>query len=47
MITAVFDCGVVASVSNDRDLLVLGKPFGVPVVTPIQFLKLVRSRSAF
>jgi putative PIN family toxin of toxin-antitoxin system len=30
-------------VSNDRDLLVLGKPFGIAILTPIQFLKLVRS----
>ncbi|MGD1086199.1 MAG: putative toxin-antitoxin system toxin component, PIN family [Verrucomicrobiota bacterium] len=29
-------------VSNDRDLLVLGKPFGVAILTPIQFLKFVR-----
>jgi uncharacterized protein len=29
-------------VSNDRDLLALGKPFGVAILTPIQFLKLVR-----
>lgn len=32
----------VAVVSNDRDLLVLKKPFGVAIVTPIEFLKLVR-----
>jgi uncharacterized protein len=32
-----------AIVSNDRDLLALGKPFGIAVLTPIQFLKLVRS----
>jgi putative PIN family toxin of toxin-antitoxin system len=29
-------------VSNDRDLLVLEKPFGIAILTPIQFLKLVR-----
>ena len=29
-----------AVVSNDRDLLVLGKPFGIPILTPVQFLKL-------
>lgn len=33
-----------ALVTNDRDLLVLGKPFGIFVCTPIQFLKLVRGR---
>jgi len=32
-------------VSNDRDLLSLGKPFGVPILTPINFLKLVRTAS--
>jgi putative PIN family toxin of toxin-antitoxin system len=31
-----------AIVSNDRDLLDLGKPFGIQVLTPIQFLKLAR-----
>ena len=36
-----------ALVSNDRDLLALGKPFGVPIMTPIQFLKLARSRAGF
>lgn len=35
-----------ALVSNDRDLLRLGKPFGIPIMTPIQFLQLVRNRSA-
>ena len=30
-------------VTNDRDLLVLNKPFGVLILTPIQFLKLVRT----
>ena len=33
-----------AIVSNDRDLLDLGKPFGVAILTPIEFLKLVRGR---
>jgi len=28
-------------VSSDRDLLDLGKPFGVAIVTPIQFIKRV------
>lgn len=32
----------VAVVSNDRDLLDLEKPFGIPMMTPIQFLKFVR-----
>jgi predicted nucleic acid-binding protein len=34
-------------VTNDRDLLTLGKPFGVAVMTPIEFLKLARSRAGF
>lgn len=34
-----------AIVSNDRDLLDLGKPFGVAILTPIEFLKLVRGRT--
>lgn len=34
-----------ALVTNDRDLLDLGKPFGVPMMTPIQFLHLVRGRA--
>ena len=28
-------------VSNDRDLLVLGKPFGVRIVTPGEFLRIL------
>jgi putative PIN family toxin of toxin-antitoxin system len=32
-----------AIVTSDRDLLVLKKPFGVPVLTPIEFIKLVRA----
>ena len=32
-------------VSNDRDLLDLGKPFGVQMVTPLQLLIHVRERS--
>ena len=35
-----------AIVSNDRDLLVLRKPFGIPILTPIQFLKQVRAEDA-
>lgn len=34
-----------AIVSNDRDLLELGKPFGIAVLTPVQFLRLVRAAS--
>ncbi len=32
-----------AIVTNDRDLLDLKKPFGVPVMTPIEFIKFVRA----
>jgi len=32
-----------AIVTSDRDLLALGKPFGVPVLTPVEFIKLVRA----
>ena len=32
-------------VSNDRDLLVLQKPFGVAIVTPIQLLLHVRGEA--
>jgi len=28
-------------VTMDRDLLILGKPFGVSIVTPVQFLRAV------
>lgn len=34
-----------AVVTNDRDLLVLKKPFGIPILTPVEFLKLVRGRT--
>ncbi len=36
-----------AIVSNDRDLLVLGKPFGIAIITPIQLLLHVRGRTGF
>ncbi len=32
-----------AIVTSDRDLLVLGRPFGVAVLTPVEFIKLVRA----
>lgn len=38
--------GAATVVSNDRDLLDLEKPFGVPVMTPVQFLRFVRERAA-
>lgn len=33
-----------AIVSNDRDLLELEKPFGIPVQTPVEFLRFVQNR---
>lgn len=32
-----------AIVTNDRDLLDLKKPFGLPIMTPIEFIKFVRA----
>jgi putative PIN family toxin of toxin-antitoxin system len=34
-----------AVVTNDRDLLDLKKPFGMPIMTPIEFIKLVRGQA--
>jgi predicted nucleic acid-binding protein len=39
--------GAEVIVSNDRDLLVLGKPFGIAILTPIQFLKFVRGAAGY
>jgi putative PIN family toxin of toxin-antitoxin system len=33
------------TISNDRDLLILGTPFGIHVCTPMEFLKRVRSQN--
>jgi predicted nucleic acid-binding protein len=35
-----------AIVSNDRDLLDLGQPFGIAMLTPIELIKRVRGRTA-
>lgn len=35
-----------AIVTNDRDLLDLGTPFGIAILTPIELIKLVRDRTA-
>lgn len=32
-------------VTNDRDLLDLGKPFGVQIITPVQLLLLIRGKT--
>jgi putative PIN family toxin of toxin-antitoxin system len=37
--------GAEAIVTNDRDLLDSGKPFGVSILTPVQFLLRVRGRA--
>lgn len=37
--------GADALVTNDRGLLDLGKPFGVPIMSSIQLLQLVRGRA--
>ena len=29
-------------VTQDRDLLVLGKPFGIAIITPVQLVRLLR-----
>lgn len=42
-LAAALGAGAMAIVSNDRDLLDLGKPFGVAILTPIQFIKMVCS----
>lgn len=38
-LAAALGAGAMAIVSNDRDLLDLGKPFGIAILTPIQFIK--------
>jgi predicted nucleic acid-binding protein len=35
-----------AIVSNDRDLLDLGKPYSIAILTPIELIKLARSRTS-
>lgn len=42
-LAAALGAGAECIVTNDRDLLALGKPFGVAMLTPVQFLKLVRA----
>lgn len=32
-------------VTSDRDLLDLGKPFGVSILTPVEFLRMLRDQS--
>jgi predicted nucleic acid-binding protein len=42
-LAAALGAGATCVVTNDRDLLVLGKPFGVAMLTPLEFIKLARS----
>jgi predicted nucleic acid-binding protein len=42
-LAAALGAGALFLVTNDRDWLVLGKPFGVVICTPIEFLKHVQS----
>jgi putative PIN family toxin of toxin-antitoxin system len=43
-------CAVAAKakylVTNDRDLLVLGKPFGIAMITPAELLRILRREAA-
>ena len=43
-LAAAIGAGAAAIVTNDRDLLALGKPFGISILTPIQFIKMVGSQ---
>jgi uncharacterized protein len=42
-LAAALGAGAQCVVTNDKDLLVLGKPFGVAMLTPVEFLRLVCS----
>jgi putative PIN family toxin of toxin-antitoxin system len=42
-LAAALGAGAEAVVSNDRDLLVLKRPFGIRILNPIEFIKMVRS----
>jgi putative PIN family toxin of toxin-antitoxin system len=37
--------GAQAIVTNDRDLLALGKPYGIAILTPIEFLKFAQGQT--
>jgi hypothetical protein len=40
--SSALQAGADVVVSNNRDFMELGKPFGIAILTTIQFLKLVR-----
>jgi putative PIN family toxin of toxin-antitoxin system len=42
-LAAALGAGARGLVTSDRDLLDLGKPFGVAILTPVEFIKLVRA----
>ena len=42
-LAAALGAGAACVVTSDRDLLDLGKPFGVAMRTPVEFIKLVRA----
>jgi putative PIN family toxin of toxin-antitoxin system len=42
-LSAALACDAHCIVTYDRDLLVLGKPFGVPILTPAQFIKSLKA----
>ena len=42
-LAAALSAQAVAVVTNDRDLLVLKKPFRIAMMTPIEFIKMIRS----
>jgi len=45
-LAAALGAGAKVIVTSDRDLLALGEPFGIAMQTPIQFIKMVRSRES-
>ena len=42
-LAAALGAGAEAIVTNDRDLLDLKKPFGVAIMTPIEFIQHIRT----
>jgi predicted nucleic acid-binding protein len=42
-LAAALGAGAKCVVTSDRDLLDLGKPFGVAMLTPVEFVKLIRA----
>jgi len=42
-LAAALGAGAKCVITNDRDLLSLGKPFGVAMLTPVEFVKRARA----